>query len=71
MALRELAAQRPERGELLECLHTFGDGTQTERVRRRDDRAADRVTIAIASEIRDERLIDLDRVDRIVLQRHE
>ena len=44
---------------------------RAERVGQLDDRAADRVAVTIAPEIGDERLVDLDRVDRVVLQRHE
>ena len=45
--------------------------TRPERVGEVDDRAADRVAVAVTTEVGDERRRDLDRVEREVLQRDE
>ena len=47
VTLGELAIECTEGCELLERLDTLGDRTQPERVRQIDDRAADRVAVAV------------------------
>ena len=71
VTLGELAVERPQRRELLERLDPLGDRAEAERVGELDDRAADRVAVAVATQIGDERGGDLDRVEREVLQRGE
>ena len=48
VALAELAPERAQRGVLLQRLHALRDRAQPERVGELDDRAADRVALAVA-----------------------
>jgi hypothetical protein len=45
-------------------LHAFGDDSHSQPVGELNDRAHDRVPVGIGGELGDERLIDLDRVNR-------
>ena len=68
VALRELATERAELGELLRRLDSLGDRAQAERVGEAHDRGADRGVLGLAPEPVDERPVDLQRLDREPLQ---
>src|SRR6185369_4228339 len=60
-----------ERGQILKLflrLDTLGNHRQIERVAQVDDRAYDRRVVRILADVGDERLINLQRVDRKPLQ---
>ena len=63
-ALAGIGAEHGQRLVLLGGLHPFGDDGHSEPVGELDDRAHDRVPVRIGGQLGDERLVDLDRVDR-------
>ena len=68
------AAQRPQLGELTLRLDPFGDRREAERMGEIDDAGNDGAValfLADAPEAVDERLVDLQRVDRETLQVRE
>src|SRR5918996_5545440 len=68
VALDFVAAFRLEKRELPGRLHALGAGPHAERAPEPEHRAHDRVGFALGLETTDERLVDLDRVEREFLQ---
>ena len=68
IALRFVAAQQLEEGELLRGFHPFRNHLEPEAVRHGDDRGDDRRVVGIGADIPDERLVDLQLVDRKALE---
>ena len=63
-----MAAVDVEKVELRLGADAFGDDAQPQAARQRDDRLGDRGVAGIGLEVGDERDVDLERVDREVLQ---
>ena len=59
VALGLVATELAETFELIRCLDTFGDGSQTEVGRQIDDGGDDALVFLIDTEALDERLVDL------------
>src|SRR4051812_1779594 len=67
-ALPEVAAERPQFGELQRRLDALGRHRQAERVTQSHDRGDDRGVVGIVTEAVDEGAVDLEGVDRQRLQ---
>src|SRR5512140_1282965 len=68
IALEAMAAAHVEEVELRARADTFGDDLEAEAAREADDRLGDRRVAGIGFEVGDERDVDLQRVDREMLQ---
>ena len=68
IALAIAAAERDELRALIGVLDAFGDRVQLECRRQPDDRARQRRVAAVLRNLRDERPVDLQNVDRETLQ---
>ena len=68
VALEAVAAAHVEEVELRARAHAFGDDLEPEAARKADDRLGDRRVARIGLEVGDERDVDLQRVDREMLQ---
>src|SRR6185437_14711207 len=68
VALEAVASAHVEEVELRASADTFCDDLQTEATREADDRLGDRRVALVGLEVGDERDVDLQRVDREVLQ---
>ena len=63
-----MTAARAEKFELLARGHAFGNHAQSQPARQGDDRLRDRGVARVGFDVGDERNVDLERVDREVLQ---